>query len=132
MSAFDDTTLPECCLEVNTLSGSHIAVCVSVSAEFECQAEVRKLGSRIRQQCLGGGLSQQKLKDLAKDTIDQHDDGVWAGWVFHSVIVDGEGSANPEPVFITIDANKREVSFGESKKRPDIVHKFMDMEWDCN
>lgn len=48
VSAFDATTLPECCLEVNTMSGSHIAVCVGVSADFECEAEVRKLGSRIR------------------------------------------------------------------------------------
>ncbi len=47
-SAFDDLTLPKCCLEVNTVSGSHIAVCVTKSVEYECEAEVRKLGSRIR------------------------------------------------------------------------------------
>ncbi len=47
-SAFDDITLPKCCLEVNTVSGSHIAICVTKSVEYECEAEVRKLGSRIR------------------------------------------------------------------------------------
>jgi len=35
-------------------------------------------------------------------------------------------------MYITIDANRREVSFGESRRRPDITHKFMDLDWPCN
>jgi hypothetical protein len=52
--------------------------------------------------------------------------------VYHSVIAGEEGTANPEPVYIRIDSNKREVSFGASRKRPDITHKFMDLEWPCH
>jgi len=44
---------------------------------------------------MGGGLSQQKINDLNKDTIDKHDDGIWAGWVFQSLIAGEKGSANP-------------------------------------
>jgi len=48
------------------------------------------------------------------------------------VISGNDGSANPEPIYITIDGSKHEVSFGESKKRPDITHKFIDLNWPCN
>jgi len=47
-NVFDKTITPNCCLEVNTSSGSKIDVCLVHSKEYECEAEVRKLGSRIR------------------------------------------------------------------------------------
>jgi len=39
---------PECCLQVSTNSGSLIHVCITKSDKYECESEVRKLGSRVR------------------------------------------------------------------------------------
>jgi len=61
---------------------------------------------------------------LNRDTYDKHDEGIWAGWVFHSLLDGTDGSSSPDPVFITVDSGRREVSFGTSKKRPDVTHKF--------
>jgi len=33
------------------------------------------------------------LNDLNKDTIDKHDEGIWAGWVYQSIIDGENGSA---------------------------------------
>lgn len=72
------------------------------------------------------------MKDLNKDTVDKHDDGNWAGWVFQSVFNENDGSASPAPVYLTIDADRRTVSFGATKRRPDITHNFIDLEWPCS
>jgi len=47
------------------------------------------------------------------------------------VINGEEGTPSEAPVYITVDGDRREVSFGETKRRPDITHRFIDLDWPC-
>lgn len=42
---------------------------------------------------MGGALSKGEIADYEADTVDDHDKGVWKGWVWH--IYKPEGADNP-------------------------------------
>jgi len=121
----------DCCFELDTRAGSHIAVCIDKSVE-DCPRKAKMLASGIRKKCIGNMPSEQAMHDFERDTDDHHENGNWRGWVFHAKLDQFGRTKARNTYFMDVDSEAELVSFSKKKNiESELEFKFYDLKWPC-
>lgn len=81
----------------------------------DCVTVSKKIAKRIRKQCMGNSLPASMIKDLETDTIDQHETGIWKGWVHHAEIMGSTGIPSKGIKWLIIDKSSEEIKIKAGK-----------------
>jgi hypothetical protein len=60
-----------------------------------------------------------EVTNIEKDTVDIHNDGIWAGWIRHADI---NGKVTMAPIYMTVNKKSKEIYFGNKKGERNIIH----------
>ena len=118
-----------CCLQTK-VNEELLTLCVKKEEKEgkneNCEKFAKKLGKTIRNRC---EILNNDNEDLNKETIDNHDQGIWHGWVQMALLNDLQEAKNH-----FLEINKEEISIRDNLKaigKSKEIFKTAKLKWKC-